>query len=173
MNKRKIGGVLIALSVAAAALSARAEEATAPNGVVIQIDGDEFSPFVDYTAPFHQQEDGGYVFAVRKRGSGDAVFLAQGFIYYSGDWRFYDRAYLPGGNSVDFASSERKVLGCSRYSGCRYSESYQLTFTPEQVKAGLREGIRVQVRGRGAGEFVIAFSAPELEAAMAVSGMQP
>lgn len=174
--KRTGNIVLLALFLLATTspLSAAAmTEKLASNGITITVDGDEFKPRTDFSAPFNRAEGGGYIFNVRRLNDGTVSYQIQGFTIYDGEWRMYDRAYLPGGEAVEFTSTGRKVTRCGRYGGCTLNEGYLLMLTREQVDGALRSGsLRAQISGRGLGEFVITVPSEQISAALEVAGLQ-
>jgi hypothetical protein len=164
---------ILAMSASIIGLSASAEGRVSSNGVLVTIDSDEFRPFVDYTPPAFEDGENRYVFVIRKKASGDIVYMVQGSIRYRDEWRRYDRAYLPGGEPVEFVASNRDVVSCGdRYSPCLHSESYQLKFTQEQLASGVAGGaLRVQVSGSGGGEFIVHLPGDEVLATAEVAGV--
>jgi hypothetical protein len=172
--KRLLAAWVLCGVLAISSTAAFAEERTASNGVTVTVEGDEFKPSTDYSGPFMRTGEGGYVVAIRKtNSSGATVFIVQGFVIYNTDWRFYDRAYLPGGREVKFTSLGREVGRCSRYGGCTHSENYQLTFTSEQIAEGLKSGdLRVQIGSKSNSEFVISIDPAQVRAVAEVAGVK-
>lgn len=169
-----IGTALIsALSMASAARAA--EDKVASNGVKVMVDGGEFSPRTDYEI-FTKTPEGGYAFAVTKEKSGAVGYIVQGYAIYKGDWRHYDRAYLSGGDKVQFDRLRSKVLGCDGHStsDCTLEESYQLTLTKEQAAAASTAGLRVQVSSQSPGnEILVTVPAEQFQAAEELAGVKP
>lgn len=124
---------------------------TASNGVVVDVETDDFAGRREFSSPLVK-------FTPDNGGSGGAIvgevfdsgklrnMTIQGFVIYSGDWRFYKTAIFKGGAPVDFTSTGRDVGSC-RY-GCTLSENFIIHITPEEAAAHSENGIvSIQVRG--------------------------
>jgi len=156
---KAILGASAAFSVICSPALAAEQDFTASNGLVVSVSADDFRPNKDVSAPVIRDGKAGvsYIYAVRKLPSGSSLHLLQGLISYSGDWRFYDRAYLKGGEAAEFNSLDRKVGYCGRYSrGCSLSETFMVRFTDEQVAAAKAAGaLAVQVGSPSAGVAIV------------------
>jgi hypothetical protein len=155
--------------------SASAEERKqmASNGQAITISGDRFKPNTDYASDLYHWGFEAWNFIVRKYNDGKTMLLVQGYIQYPGDWHDYDRAFLPGGEMVQFTSFDRKVLDCPYRRPCWYQEEFQLTFTPQQVARAIKQGsLQVQVGSVGGNEFIVDVPIQHVNAALEVSGIQ-
>ncbi|MFV3561661.1 hypothetical protein ACNJFJ_21155, partial [Mycobacterium tuberculosis] len=92
---------IVAISAPAAAQSVKSQ-IVATNGVKVDVATDEFAGRVEYVAPtidFKTERGGtGAVFVARIKKSGTVgPLLIQGFVMYSGDWRYYTKAVFRGG----------------------------------------------------------------------------
>ncbi len=168
---------LIALVTIALAQSADAEmtktQYTAPNGVVVTVNTDEFAGRREFSSPFVKfTPDGG--------GLGDAMvgevfnggkllgLTIQGVVAYSGDWRFYDSAIFKGGEPAQFHRTGSDVGSCNY--GCSLSEQFVIEVTPEEAKAHVENGIvAVQIRGRGGATAIIGIPLSYFDAVQAVA----
>jgi hypothetical protein len=128
---------------------------TASNGVVIDVNGDDFSNRYEYSAPSAKPDDGEGFFlvaAIDKNGTKTGV-MATGSIYYNGEWRFYDQALFRGGESAPGVFGDREVVSCrgSRYSqGCSLREGFQINLTDALVqKHAVNGNVQVQLRAKG------------------------
>lgn len=142
----------IAVAGGAVAQSVKSQVA-ASNGILVTVHSDDFANRYEYTGPDVAPADG-YAFVARIDSGGERGRVKViGAVYYRGDWRFYDRALLRGGEDVAYQEGGRDVVSCraSRYSGCSVAERYTLSLTPEQIEKHAVSGIlEVQLRSRSA-----------------------
>ena len=145
-----------ALAVFASANAVASEtKVTASNGVVVDVNGDEFSNRYEYSAPsLKLGESEGFVLvaAIDKNGTKTGV-MATGSVYYNGEWRFYDQALFRGGDNAPAVFGDRDVVSCrgSRYSsGCSLREGFQINLTDALVQKHAVDGnVQVQIRAKG------------------------
>lgn len=168
-----VAGIFLAVSVPSWAEQVKS---TASNGVVIDVNGDDFAGRYEYTAPVIKLPDNSGFFlvaAIKKQGDAGRPFVT-GSVYYTGDWRFYDQAVFRGGDRSEAIFTERKVLSCSgsRYGGsCSHSESFQITPTAAQVaKYAVGGYLDVQISAKGQGAIRISVPTDYLAAVAEVSG---
>lgn len=144
--------IFYTLAAAALALSspvhAGETQYTASNGVVVDVNSDEFAGRAEYSAPsIKLQGDvtGAALVAIIKKAGTEGPLHVQGFAMYNGDWRYYDKAVFRGGESVNFTRTHSNVGSC-RY-GCTLTEGFNFQITPEQL-AKYSEGgvVTIQVR---------------------------
>lgn len=140
----KVAVIALALGLAPAALAAE-QSFTAANGTVVSLSTDEFRPNRDVTAPLISDRKSGasYIYAYRVNNDGTGAHMIQGFVNYSGRWRFYDRAYLRGGERAEFSSMGRNVGYCGRYGGCSLRESFMVTLNDKQLASARAYGALV------------------------------
>jgi hypothetical protein len=146
---------------------------TAPNGVIVSVNTDDFAGRREFSSPFVKfTPDGG--------GLGEAmvgeVFNAgkllgltvQGVVAYSGDWRFYDSAIFKGGEPAKFHRTSSDVGSCSY--GCSLSEDFIIDITPEEAKAHAENGaVAIQIRGRPGATAIISVPLSYFDAVQAVA----
>lgn len=123
---------------------------TASNGVVVDVNSDSFAGRAEYSAPnidfkSEQGASGLALVAKVKRGGTLGTLNVQGFLMYSGEWRFFKSAVFKGGDPVKYTRTDGKVGSC-RY-GCTLTVSFQMEFTPAQLTAHAENGIlAIQIR---------------------------
>jgi hypothetical protein len=116
--RRSVLALLAIVTIQPAYAAAVKSQYTAPNGVVVDVDTDEFAGRKEYASPFVEfQSDG-------EGGHGKAIvgevfddgklrgLTVQGFIFYSGDWRFYSTAIFRGGETTNYRRTGSKVVDC-------------------------------------------------------------
>ena len=141
--------VLGSLSPSASAQMVKSQ-VTASNGVIVDVNSDAFAGRSEYSAPdlkFGSQGGAnGFAFVAKvRKGTVLGALNVQGFIMYSGEWRFFKTALFKGGDPVKYVRTDGKVGSC-RY-GCSLTESFQMEFTPAQIAAHTENGIlSVQIR---------------------------
>lgn len=127
---------------------------TASNGVVVDVNSDDFAGRAEYSAPtirFSPSNGGSGVALIAKtRHAGKlGVLNVQGFIMYSGSWRFYSNAIFKGGAQASFKSIGRDVGSC-RY-GCSLTENFIIDLSPEDITKHTENGVlAIQIRGKSA-----------------------
>ena len=158
---------IVAISAPAAAQSVKSQ-IVATNGVKVDVATDEFAGRVEYVAPtidFKTERGGtGAVFVARIKKSGTVgPLLIQGFVMYSGDWRYYTKAVFRGGDPVDFTRTGGKVGSC-RY-GCSLSEDFAVKLSPEEVKKHAVDGqLDIQIRSNGGETAIFTIPASYMDA---------
>jgi hypothetical protein len=170
-------GFLLALVALVTAQPAQAEmtksQFTAPNGVIVTVNTDDFAGRREFSSPFIEfKPDGGGIGAAmvgRVFNAGKLLDLnVQGFVSYSGDWRFYNSAIFKGGEPAKFHRTGSDVGSC-RY-GCTLSESFMIDITPEEAKAHSENGIvAIQIRGGPGATGIIQIPLTYFEAVNAVA----
>lgn len=132
---------------------------TASNGIVIDVNSDEFAGRAEYSAPvirFAPANGGSGVALVAKtRHAGTLGSLnVQGFVMYSGSWRFYSDAIFKGGAPAKFKQTGRNVGSC-RY-GCTLTENFMIEITNDEISKHAENGIlAVQLRGKSADTAIV------------------
>ncbi len=69
---------------------------------------------------------------------------------YNGDWRFYNRAAIPGGERLEVVEISRDVGYCST-GGCTLYETVAVNITDQQLNSWADDGISIRVQGRSSG----------------------
>lgn len=124
---------------------------TAPNGVIVTVNTDDFAGRREFSSPevkFNLDGGGeGGALVGRVFNEGKLMDLTiQGFAIYSGDWRHYSSAIFKGGVPAKFHRAGSDVGSC-RY-GCTLSEDFIIDITPEEAKAHAENGVvAIQIRG--------------------------
>lgn len=146
--------ILFAVAVLAASVPLSAQmvksEQTASNGVKISVSTDEFASRAEYVAPSidfkADRNTNGAVFIARiKKGAVVGPIIIQGFVIYSGDWRYYTKAVFRGGDAVDFTRTGGKVGSC-RY-GCTLTEEFTLELSASEAAKHAVDGmVDIQIR---------------------------
>ena len=148
---------------------------TAPNGVVIDVQADDFAGRKEYSSPFVEfQSDG-------EGGHGKAIvgevfdngkllgMTVQGYIFYSGDWRFYSTAIFRGGQAANFHRTGSDVVDC--HYGCTMSENFLIDITPAEARAHATGGIvGIQVRGTSSHTALLNIPLSYFEAVASLAG---
>jgi len=145
----------------------------APEEIQIEIKSDSFSPTAQHLGPEitlrHQTSLFDYTdYAYRMRGIVDkktGLLLHQLYIEFSypADWRFYNSAYLYGGESLEVRSISSNVGGCGQYA-CTLEETIGITIPGEEIErlASNNESLNVKVASRSGHEDIIRVPAPYL-----------
>ena len=172
LNARALIAALCFMASIGGASSARAETRTvvASNLAVIEVITDEFRPerdvsttdvysSIDQRAPVLGSVQVRF-FARQITATGPIRYLVQGRALYPGDWVYYDRAHLPGGQAVTFTSRERDVVDCatSPYGRgkCTFREAFQVELTKDQIDALRGSDLRIKISSANSNEFIIA-----------------
>jgi hypothetical protein len=156
-----------ALFALSAPVSADKSSVTATNGVVIDVNSDEFSGRYEYTAPSIDIDQGGvrgafYVAAIKK-GSTPTFEAYQGFVIYSGEWRFYTSAVFKGGDPVRYKRTDGSVGSC-RY-GCTLTENFTVELSRQEIEKYAEGGIlQIQVSSKSLDKFIISIPVKYFEA---------
>jgi len=124
---------------------------TASNGVVVDVNSDEFANRYEYSAPIIKFSVGSgavesfaLVAKVKKSGALSGLMI-QGNIYYNGEWHYYTSALFKGGDPVDFAEGSKEVLNCSY--GCSFTEGFVIKLKPTDIAKHAENGtLAVQIR---------------------------
>lgn len=141
---------------------------TAPNGVVVDVETDDFAGRREFASPAVEfKPDGGgsgYAIVGRVFDSGKLRDLnVQGFITYSGDWRSYNTAIFKGGAAADFHSAGHDVGSCEY--GCTLTENFVINITPEQARAHAENGVvAIQLRGSSANTAIMSIPVSYIDA---------
>jgi len=143
MRKFAIGALALSFSGVAQADMTKTQF-TAPNGVVVDVNTDEFAGRREYSAPAVKftPDNGGSGGALVGEVFNDGKLLGitiQGFIVYSGDWRFYKTAIFKGGASAQFHSTGHDVGSCSY--GCTLSEDFMIDIMRKTAWSRFRFGL--------------------------------
>jgi hypothetical protein len=158
---KRIALILACITLATTTASAQMTKSqfTASNGVVVDVNSDDFAGRAEYSAPaikFSPENGGsGYALVAKTRHAGKLGPLnIQGFIMYSGSWRFYSSAIFKGGAAATYAATGRDVGSC-RY-GCTLTENFMIDLTPTQVEQHAENGVlAIQIRGKSADTAII------------------
>jgi hypothetical protein len=170
--------VLCALLAITAATAVHAQmvksDRVASNGLVVSVNRDDFAERYEYTAPTIRFKDGfALVAAIKKNGRARGPYIMGSLMYSDRSWRNYDQAILRGGEKVEAVFGDRDVVSCrgSRYSGCTYSEGFQLTLNLDRRKRLAEAGsIDVQLKGIPGSEVILTVPASYFLAVEEVSG---
>jgi len=167
LRKFLIAPLLLALAQPAHAEMTKTQY-TAANGVVVDVETDDFAGRREYASPAIEfKPDGGgsgYAIVGRVFDSGKMRDLnIQGFIMYSGDWRFYKTAIFKGGTPAAFHSAGHDVGSCQY--GCTLTENFVIDITPEQARAHAENGVvAIQLRGSSANTAIMSIPVSYIEA---------
>jgi hypothetical protein len=126
---------------------------------------DAYSPAIQ-VATNEGERGGGYnveryaLFGLIDRKSGAArTYVQWAEIYVDKAWRFYYRASNNRGEPYEFKQVSRDVGSCSPYSGCVYTEMYNVYIPAQDMKAGMNDGISFKIFGKSGEERIINLSA--------------
>ncbi|MFI8667985.1 hypothetical protein ACIGGE_16280 [Qipengyuania sp. NPDC077410] len=121
---------------------------TTSNGVIVDVNADDFAGRAEYSAPTIQLDGpvmGAALVAVIKKANVKGPLHVQGFAMYNGDWRYYTDAVFRGGEAVNFKRTNSNVGSCRR--GCTLTEGFNFEISPEQlVKYNENGFVTIQVR---------------------------
>ncbi len=172
MLKYLFGAMLLLVSTTSYAQMVKTEE-TAANGVEVSVNSDDFAGRFEYTAPSIKFDEGFALVAVIKEGGKiDGPYIMGTIMYRDRTWRRYDKAILRGGEEVEAIFGDRDVVSCrgSRYSGCTYSEGFQLTLNSDQRKRlSEAKSIDIQLKGVPGSELILTVPASYFVAVEEVS----
>lgn len=148
---------------------------TASNGVTVTLNSDEFAGRFEYTAPsikFGNGQAFALVASIKEKGQAREPFITGSIMYSDRTWRMYNQAILRGGETVDAVFADRDVVSCrgSRYSGCSYSEGFQLKPTAAQISKYAVDGfLAIQLKGSPGSELILEVPVEYLSAVKEVS----
>lgn len=123
---------------------------TATNGIVVDLNSDEFAGRYEYSAPSIKLNinGGGSGFALVAKIKKSNAFLPlsiQGSLLYTGEWRYYESAVFKGGDPVDYKPGARNVGSC-RY-GCSLTEGFFIELSSADIVKHAENGIvAIQLR---------------------------
>ena len=160
-------GLLSLVMFVAIPAHAAETKVTAANAVEVTINSDDFSERYEYVAPDIPIKEGGvsgsFFVAAVKKGKTPAIDAYQGFVIYSGDWRFYNSAVFRGGDVAKYTRTTGEVVSC-RY-GCTLSEKFTIDLSPAEIVKYANDGIiQVQVRAQNTQTFMISIPVSYIEA---------
>ena len=99
------------------------------------------------------------LFGKVERSSGKATAYVQwNELYIDKEWRFYTRASSSKGQPYQFNQVGRDVSKCDRYTGCIYSETYNIYLPPSDLRGGANEGISFKIYSKNGQERVVRLS---------------
>lgn len=158
---------LFSALLAATPLNAAETKVMAANGVSVSVNGDDFAGRYEYVAPSIDISGGGvngaFFIAAIKKGSTPAMDSYQGFVMYSGEWRFYKSAVFRGGDPVKYTRTDGKVGSC-RY-GCTLTENFLIELTPAEITKYAVNGIvEIQVRAQNTQTFMLSIPVRYIDA---------
>lgn len=137
---------------------------TAPSSPSIKEDA--YNPSIEVETDIGERKSPGGgteiygLYAKIDRASGVVVTYVQwSTIYTSSEWLFFSRASSSQGKAYDFRQVNRKVSSCSRYSGCVYTETYNIYIPAQDMRTGAKSGISFKIYGKTGAERVIDLSA--------------
>lgn len=158
---------LFAAFAAPAAAQSVESEIKASNGVVIELNADDFANRYEYTTPTIKLPQGfAFVAKIDRPGSTRGLHISGGFVY-SGEWRRYSSALYRGGVAADFQSTDRDVVSCrgSRDSGCILSETFRIELPQSAIdKYSANGSLDIQVRAQDASSVMISIPMEHIEA---------
>lgn len=128
-----------------------------------RINEDPASRFIDVEATGGVRNGDGKqlygVFGLVERKTGDVLSFVQWSEEYSANerrnyWRAADR-----GAALPFAEVGRKLSPCNGRTGCAHTETFNIYFTPEQMKRAALEGLSFRISSRKGSERIVAIPA--------------
>lgn len=140
-----------------------AGDPSAPPSTEITVTDDPFDASITYETAMIEQDGATWnegtqlyqlVGAIDRRDGTREFSMTWGIIYIGQNWRFYDRATLPGGRALDVLTADRGVSQCSGGGSCTYREIYAIVLPENVVQAARQSGLQVQVSGRGDSRIV-------------------
>lgn len=133
----------------------------APDEIRIEITGDSFDPAITHLGPEISFREEINLFdytdyAYRMRGIVDkktGLTLHQLYIdiRYPADWRWYESAYLIGGESLEVRGISNNVGGCGHYA-CTLEETIGISIPPEALN---QDGLNVKISARSGHEDIL------------------
>ncbi|MBO9602573.1 MAG: hypothetical protein J7496_08705 [Novosphingobium sp.] len=136
-------------------------EITAENGVSLTLYADEFADHFEYDSPeVAVPGASGAIFVSRTKDKGAwGRVSVQGLIVYRGNWRFYDRGILRGGEAIESIEGSRDVVSCAGSSGtgnCLLSETISMYPTSQQIAKHSASGsIDIQIESKRGEDIVV------------------
>ena len=121
----------------------------------VKIEYDEFKKATKYVGPDYPGNLlGSNVFLRAYEFDSPPETLYQIYVhsYYSGRWRFYDRAYDSDGNRLKTVVISRDVGSCNKY-GCSHHEHIGVLIDRKYLEEHSDTGIRFKVEGKGGQEI--------------------
>jgi hypothetical protein len=107
------------------------------------------------------------------RQTGTRIWALSGFIFYRGDWRFYNSARLLGGRTLDLTPGSRDVVTC-RSEPCLLSEGFTAFLDDSAISEARRSGLlAVQIGGQRGGRFELRITQADLRALEASIAAHP
>jgi hypothetical protein len=117
---------------------------------IISVSDDQYQPYIEYSseASVEGPLDDSYIWVLvarKDRASGVVRYYTQWGNFYTKDgWKFYFKANDSKATALDFDEVDREVGKCYS-SGCTHTETYNITFTSEQMAVGASEGLNFKV----------------------------
>lgn len=141
---------------------------TAPNGVIVNVNADDFAGRREFSAPaIDFKADGGATGkAIVGEVFSDGKLLGltiQGFIIYFGDWRHYSSAIFKGGAAAEYHRTGSKVGDCTGV--CTLSEEFMIDITPAEATSHAENGVlQVQLRAENGSTALISIPLSYIQA---------
>ena len=136
---------------------------SAPPSTEITVTDDPFDASITYETAMIEEDGATWnegtqlyqlVGAIDRRDGTREFSMTWGIIYNGQNWRFYDRATLPGGRALTVLTADRGVSRCSGGGSCLYREFYAIVLPEDTVQAARQTGLQIQVTGRGDSRIV-------------------
>lgn len=179
--KKTIGAILYAALYAVTPAAAQMVEThvTASNGVIIDVNTDDFAARQEFTAPLIKiKVPGAFVdsfglVALIKKAGVNGKLAVQGSIIYNGDWRFYSSALFKGGDAAPYLSGAREVVSCR--GGCSFSEGYSIPLTTSDISKHAENGVlAIQIRPKASSDpIMLEIPTNYIDAVNEVAHVQP
>ena len=126
----------------------------------VKVSTTDFSPLVVYRSVEIKAAAGAgdnmlvHLAATKHKQTGAVVWAAVMQSEYNGNWRFYESVSLVGGKVLPAPGAVRQVGVC--YGGsCSLLEAAKVQLDPEDVRAGMADGLKMRWNPRTAGSFEV------------------
>ena len=119
----------------------------------VRIENDDFKKHTIYRGPdIAGWRDSLFIRAWRNYGSNHVTYQIYIQDHYSGDWRFYNRAFDSNGNNLDLIEISRDVGSCGQY-GCSFDEHVGVKIDRKYLDDSVKTGIRIKLYGKAGQEI--------------------
>lgn len=147
-----LSGAMLSACQSGYGYSSRVTKITPSN--YISVENDPFEKWVTYTSEVGQS---GYLgdtisWILTGENSRDKeqqqYYVQWGNVYTSENWRYYTRSNNNKAEQLSFATVDRDVSSCDTYTGCVFTEIFNIYFTSEQMQEASIKGLTFKVFAR-------------------------
>lgn len=127
----------------------------------IDVNDDKFNPYVEYRSSMAKYGPPNdrmmwILAAEESRNDDDVQYYMQWAQYYIGDnWRRYYTARTDNAKTLEFVTVARDVGSCDTYTGCSYTETYNIYFPEALMSKGAESGLRFKVMAESGQDKIV------------------